>query len=40
MKYFCKGCDSMYCFDGSTEKTLPDDIKSHEQGWYHKHKLK
>ena len=37
MKYVCPVCGDM-CFDGSTEESLPKDIKAHESGWFHKYK--
>lgn len=36
MKYECKICNTVYCFDGSTEESLPHDIISHEKGETHK----
>lgn len=36
MKYECKICNTVYCFDGSTEESLPHDITQHEKGENHK----
>jgi len=30
MKYYCPVCKSDYCFDGSTEETIKNDVKQHE----------
>ncbi len=35
MKYECGACGVM-CFDGSTDESLPEDIKQHENGYFHK----
>lgn len=39
MRYDCPVCGTM-CFDGSTDESLPEDIKIHEaKSSYHKRKL-
>lgn len=35
LKYECKYCGIM-CFDGSTDESLPEDVKQHELGYFHK----
>jgi hypothetical protein len=32
LKYHCDVCDCDHCFDGTTDETLPADIKQHEYG--------
>ena len=40
MKYYCEICDTIYCFNGSTEESLPQDILQHESGENHMRNMK
>lgn len=40
MKYYCPVCKCEFCFDGSTDKSLPEDIKQHEKGEFHRRHIK